>query len=152
MHPPTYYVWLWLDDEGQPRYLGTGSRDDELLPWTEVWNKRYEADSDLNIWLRRCPKAPTKSSDITARPMTKREAYALSSTLRQDLLKQNVLLLSCRPYNTTTGGGSKRPVVSPNDDMYVSVREASRMENIPAGQITRLCQDRKSGWRYLDEC
>lgn len=154
MRPPNYYVWEWLDDEGNIVYIGNSPRSDGgELPWTVLWTSRFIIDSDLNRWLRSLEKQPARGTFLPAQPMTKREAYTLAGKRRHQLrLSNNPALLSARRDGTTDGGGTRRAVVSPLGDLYVSVREAARDQGLPnSSQITRLCQDPNSAWRYLDE-
>jgi hypothetical protein len=149
MPKPTFCVWTWLNDDGEPVYVGWGK---QVLnhPAKHVWASRDAYDSELNFWLRTCIHGePDRSYGEGAAKFAKNDASHQCNFIRQTLKKKGYKLLSSRPIGTRSGGGSARGVLSPDLEIYNSVRQAAAAQGVNPSSVTRWCKDEDNDWNYL---
>jgi hypothetical protein len=162
MTQATYYVWLWTDDQHQPKYVGYGAKRGDQYPWDRMWDDRGAPSptllpypragvSPVSQWLATLSKPPLRDPTISDTPYTKIDAAKYAAQVRRGL--GNVALLSNRTYvGTNSGGGKARAVVDPLGDLYISVRAAARSENVDVAAVVHwLKNSAKTGWRYFDD-
>lgn len=152
MIPAQFAVWEWVDDKGTPVYVGRGKYVGEKHPARLMFESRTDPkkDSHLMRWLCSLDAEPKRSESVPALKLHHAEAASWFYIRRQQCKERGLSLLSTRPFGTTTGGGASRAVVSPEGDVYISVRAASRETGISTAEIVRLCNLPKSLWRYID--
>ena len=149
--PPRWFVWEWTNSQGEPKYVGIGRLDkDDRHPADVLWDQRIEFESHLTNWLRGLKKQPRRSKTLPSLALHRQDAKGLFFSRRKQLKEEGITLLLRRPFGTSIGGGHHRAVVSPNGDVFVSVREAARDTGLSASQITRRCKSKNSDWRYLN--
>lgn len=146
--PPRWFVWEWLDEENQVRFLGKGNLQNEENPADVLWDKRREMNSPLGHWLCGMTKQPKRSDQVITQAMYESNAEALYTQRLRQHKKANVDLLSTRPFGTWAGGGGRRAIISPEGDVYESVRQAAQETGVAGATITRYCQKADSGWVY----
>lgn len=153
MTPSSFAVWEWLDKDGTPMYVGRGRILDGVHPAQALWNQRTKAelDSHLMRWLRTFEEEPQRSDAVPELTIYQQEADGWFYARRAQLKERGVDLLSTRPFGTTVGGGTSRAVVSPEGDVYTSVREAVRDTGLSVATIIRFCKSPRSDWKYVDE-
>jgi hypothetical protein len=147
---PNQYVWEWLDEKGNPVYLGNMPAKNGEHPADILWDRRRTLNSPLGKWLQSLPEQPPRSQELVSVIMYRSEANALAAMERKRLKKLNVQLLSNRPFGTKIGGGYARAVISPQGDLYESVRAAAAEEGVDAATITRRCKDPANLWSYIE--
>jgi len=152
MVPHEFVVWEWLDSHGDPFYVDFGKMPlgCKHHPAKTLYNARNRIDSDLTEFLRAFGKEPQRSKDLPISKMHRREAKGIVYARRMQLKKQGFELLSNRPYGTCIGGGTARKVVSPEGEVYPSVRAAAAKLGVNQCTITRRCNNQQSGWKYAD--
>lgn len=150
-----YTYWIWCDDLGVPMFVGWGryikQRKYTLKePSTVVFEKRFDFDSELNLWLRQYNEEPLRCEPFSIKKTFyhKVDARTLAVNNRMKLIREGVRLLNPKPFESMTGGGRRRPVNGPSG-MFESVREAARMLDVDPGSITLWCQAKKDGWHYI---
>lgn len=148
MTPHEYVVWEWLNEHGLPIYVGNGHVSGKKHPAVKIWEERFSVNSHLHNWLRTLDAEPRRSGDVPRRLMHRQGARAVCTARKNQLKSLDIELLSPRPFGTTSGGGSRRPVISPEGVRYDSVRGAARLLGYNQGTITRYCNNEEKGWRY----
>lgn len=148
MSKPTFCVWTWLDDDGNPVFVGWGKH---VLthPAKHVWASRNAYESELNDWLRTRAVEPDRVYGEGAARFSRNEASHQANFIRQTLKKKGFKLLSSRPIGTRSGGGSARGVLSPDLEIYESVRQAATVNGVHPSSVTRWCKDEDNDWNYL---
>lgn len=144
-----YYVWEWIDKYGTPKYLKWGPAINGIHPAVRVWDNRTKLPSRLNYWLCRLEKEPTRSLELPHCPLGATDAEELYKGRRADNQLRGIKMLSARSVESFDGGGFARGVVSPEGEVYKSVREAAEDQLVNPGTVTRWCNDITSGWQYL---
>ena len=142
-----YCVWTWLNDDGQEVFVGWG-KFVLTHPAKHVWASRDAYDSELNAWLRTLDCEPDRTFEGAAR-FARVEASHQANFVRRTLKKKGIKLLSSRPTGTRSGGGSARGVLSPDLEIYDSVRQAATANGVNPSTVTRWCKDEESDWNYL---
>lgn len=145
MKPATFQAWTWFDAEGRPVYVGWGGFR-KYHPAIEAF--RNQRNSPLGVWLSLHDKEPPRQ-DYSPMLMHRLDAMSIAAMLRERYRKGGVVLLSNREFDSWAGGGTPRPVQSPEGDVYMSVREAAAMLGIDPSTVTRNCANPKTGWKYL---
>lgn len=146
---PNYFVWEWLDDAGQIRFIGRGRKENEEHPAAIMFDKRQTLNSPIGHWLCTLAKEPQRSDQVIATPMYESNAEALYTHRFRYHKKNNADLLTTRLFGTRAGGGMPRQVISPDGVPYDSVTQAAAMEGVHACTITRLCAKDGTGWDYI---
>ncbi len=150
MPKPTYCVWTWLSDEdGEPIYVGWG-KFTVTHPAKHVWASRKAYDSELNLWLRSLDREPDRLYGEGAAKFSKAEASHQANYITRQLKKKGRITLSSRPFGSKTGGGSARGVLSPDLEIYTSVRQAAAANEVHPSSVTRWCKDEDLDWNYLN--
>lgn len=146
---PHYFVWEWLDQQGQPRYVGCAPSRNGEHPADILWDNRANLNSELGRWLQMLPKQPLRNVELPSIGMYYKQAAAISTAERARLRTINVDLLSARPFGTKAGGGRAKAVIDELGDVHESVRAAAADRGIDAATVTRYCSNPKSEWRYV---
>ncbi len=144
-----FCVWTWLNDEGEPVYVGWG-KFCLTHPAKHVWASRKAYDSELNDWLRTLEREPDRKYDELTARFSRTEASAQANFMRKDLKAKGAKLLDSRPKGTKAGGGAARGVLTPDLEIYESVRQAATALGVHPCTITRKCRTEGSGWDYLN--
>jgi hypothetical protein len=156
MPAENHYVWAWLNDKGEPVYVGRGRIGPRgNHPAAVKLAVRHERESELNLWLRSLSAAPTRSPIVPSMAMSSAGAQAIWSGTRRQLQDRGVRLLSDRytdrkPETYNAGRKPPRAVIDPRGDLHPSVRAAARDWGLTPAAITLHCQ-RGKAWRYLDQ-
>lgn len=153
--PKNFTYWVWADDFGFPTFVGWGAYKKQKKyglkdPSTVVFEKRFDFDSELNVWLRNFSTEPLRPDWFPSERtfFHKVDARTLCVNTRKKLIHQGWVLLNPKPFDAMTGGGRRRAVKGPSGT-FESVREAARMLDVDPGSITLWCQAKKDGWHYL---
>lgn len=152
MRHKAHTVWTWQDVEGVVRFAGYGMYL-EKHPAVERFARRFEGDSELDVWLQSLdgePKRRTFGHEV----VSLEEAVGFVMGLRAKFADT---LLKSRGPSTYSGGHPKKGVYRfcakdiSKCEAYESVREAAKDMNCNPSTITRWCQDPKNvAWGYID--
>lgn len=148
MAKPQYCVWTWLNDDGDPVYVGWG-KFSLTHPAKHVWASRKAYSSELNDWLCTLDSEPDRTYGEGAARFSRGEASHQANFIRRTEKAKGHNILSSRPTGTRSGGGSARGVLSPELDIYDSVRQAAAEQKVHPCTITRWCKSDSSDWNYL---
>jgi len=148
MPKATFCVWTWLNDEGTPIYVGWG-KFHLTHPAKHVWASREAYPSELNDYLKTLDREPDRRYDELTSRFSGADASFHANFVRRKLKKEGVVLLSSRPTGTKIGGGLARGVLSPDLEIYPSVRRAAVANKVHPCSVTRWCKDPDSEWNYL---
>jgi len=143
-----HVVWTWLDEEDRPVYVGWG-KFTKTHPAKTLWARRHVVNSELCRWLRSLKREPNRyerTSSII--PLSGPEARAIAKARTEKLKAAGFRLLDSRVDETRIGGGSGRPVIDPNLEMFQSVREAAAHYGVNPSTITRWCQTDDTQWNF----
>jgi hypothetical protein len=144
----SHVCWTWVNDEGDPWYVGWGVHG-HYHPAKALWMSRNQYDSPLTEFLRTLSKEPKRAKNAAYPAMSKIEARGLARSVRENFTKQGFKLIDDRPYATRCGGGARRKILGPDLTVYESVREAATAVGVNASSVTRWCQAVDSGWDFL---
>lgn len=143
-----YCVWTWLNDDSEPVYVGWGKHC-LTHPAKHVWASREAYPSQLNDWLKTRDTEPDRTYGEGAGRFSKVEASHQANFIRRTLKKQGAKLLSSRPTGTRSGGGLARGVLSPDLEIYDSVRQAAAANEVHPCTVSRWCKDEDKDWNFL---
>jgi hypothetical protein len=151
MKPKNFCVYLLLDVDGTPRFLGLGKRLRGVHPADKLWAERFRSDSSVSHWLRTMPEQPKRGRIIggVADDLNEHTANELLTINRTALRQEGAKLLNNRDHATwKTGGGLRKPVVA--DGLYFpSVREAARFHGIDVHTLLdRIRSPKFEDWYY----
>lgn len=149
MAPKKHTSWLWLDTDGEPRFVGWGWYD-QRHPAKRVWALRNAYECELNDWLRTLTREPDRDESFVEILLSRNEASAIANLKAKELKEAGHDILDSRPYGTKKGGGRNRYVIGPDFVVYKSVRKAAEKVGVNASTITRWCQTPGSDWDFLD--
>lgn len=144
---PCYQVWVWLDHNEEPVYVGYGNAN-EGHPAKRLWERREQFRCPLFDWLRDLPVEPKRDRQITSSLLSRSQASAIAEQLRERYKRNGYDLLVVRPEGSYAGGGSGRQVLDPELRVFPSVREAAIAYEVNPSTVTRWCQQRED-WDYL---
>lgn len=148
MSERSHIVWTWLDDNGDPFYVGWGVRG-HYHPAKALWMSRTQYDSPLMDHLRGLSKEPKRARDSDQPVMSRVDARGLAMSKREDFKERGFKLINDRPYGSRSGGGACRELLGPDLTVYESVRDAARSLDVNPSSVTRWCQKDDSGWDFL---
>jgi len=142
MKPKQYTVWTWSDHEGVIRYVGYGKFATQH-PAETRWNRRFESDSELDLWLRSRISEPTRR---TFGPHTVGESEALAFVVGLRNLNKDTLLKGRGPGSYSGGHPTKSVYRFWADDVgksesWPSVRAAARSVGCDPSTVSRWCRD-----------
>ena len=150
-----WVVWEWIDpDTKTPAYVGLGRVENGGTHPAHLMfqSRRVEGfKSPVMQWLQEFDAEPRRVNTAGRETVPEDEARAIYELRKNHLRRLGCKLFGSRPSDTYTGGGKSKAVISPEGDIYGSVRAAAKEAGLSGAEITRRCQQRKGGWRYLDD-
>ena len=149
MSARSHVVWTWVDENGDPIYVGWGV-DGHYHPAKALWMSRSQYDSPLTEHLRTLEREPKRSRDSKQPHLARNEAQNLAKIKRDQFKNRGFKLFDDRPYATRCGGGARRKVLGPDLETYDSVRHAATAVGVNPSSITRWCQNVDTGWDYVN--
>ena len=145
-----HVLWTWLFDDGKPAYVGWGEGV-VTHPAKSVWACRNKYDSTLNRWLQILGREPQRDNATTMLRYHGVDARLLCQQKREKFRREGENLLDARPLATYAGGGGSRRVLSPELQIYRSVRRAAIQIGVHPSTITRWCKEDGCEWCYIHQ-
>jgi hypothetical protein len=141
-------VWMWIDDMGLVRYVGSGPFVGEHPALTR-WKNRHTSGSPLGKWLAEQTVEPRRRNMTAGKSVSQRDA----ALIRNGYMEANApTILDDREPDTWDGGGPSRPIygmINGQIEYFKSVRAAAAYLALNPSTITRRCQDpRNKEWGY----
>lgn len=147
--------WIWVNENAEPVFVGWGRYQKQGKyglkdPSRVVYDRRFDFESDLNLWLRTQELEPVHAEPFKLHRefLTAKDAKDLAILNRNGLKAKGVVLLNPKPYDSMRGGGKSKAVTGPYGP-FSSVRGAARAIGVDPASITIWCQSSVNGWRYL---